>query len=289
MHRLTRYFSCFVLLLMCTPLAWGIGEPLAGVGARVVGLGNAFVGVQGGVWSLFQNPAAITGGNQLSVGAYFEQRAFLRELTYANLGVVIPVANQQAVGLDVGSYGFNGFRENRLGMTYAATILERLSMGAKVSVANFSIIDYGSTNLFYVDLGLHLKVTEQINVGFMASNVNRASVLSLTGVRSYFPTYFTLGASYQPTQKVLVVVDVQKGTQFAASFRGGVEYQVNEFIHARLGVNAESFGSEGNYGVSMFAAGFGANLGDAKLDFALSYSRILGYSPHVSLEYVFGG
>lgn len=277
MRYLYLLFLAFFCLL-CTRVQ-AQGDVLPGVGARVVGLGNAFVGVRGSVWSLFQNPAAITGVDGILVGAYFEQRAFLRELTYANAGAIFPIQSNQAAGLELGTYGFSSFRVNRVGASYGVTILERLSMGAKVNLANMSIIDYGSATVVYADLGLHLKINEQLGVGFSATNVNRASVLSLTGVRSYYPTFFTLGLAYQPTDKVLIVADVQKDIEFPASFRGGVEYQINELVYARIGANSEPI---------MVAAGFGVQLSDAKLDFALSFTRFLGYSPHVSLVYSFG-
>ncbi|MEL6628930.1 MAG: hypothetical protein AAFQ92_25655 [Bacteroidota bacterium] len=274
-----RHLLIFLFCLGACLSTRGQGDPLPGIGARVAGMGNAFVAVKGNVWSLFHNPAAITGGTGLDVGAYFEQRFFLPELTFGNAGALYSLNENQAIGLSLGSNGFSGYRENTAGLSYGITVLDKISIGATANLATVSVPTYGTATTFFINFGAHFEISEQLSVGTSIYNTNRSNFETALGSREFFPTVITAGLAYYPTDQVLLVFDVQKDIDHPVSFKGGIEYALNEVLYARLGVSTAPL---------LLSGGIGLNYKTFKFDFAISYTEFLQYTPHVSVNYAFG-
>lgn len=267
----------FLLLLPCPAFA-GL-DPQPPTGARTISLGNAYVGMRSDFWALFHNPAGISGLGQIEGGAYLTRRFNLKELTYGSAGVVLPFREHHTAGLAFTSFGFEAYQETRLGLTYATTVLDIFSIGAQLNYASINIANYGSSAAFYVDIGVNTMLSDELSLGFSAANVNRARIMTETGEED-IPTLFTAGLAYQPSEKVLLVADVQKDVDHAVSFRGGVEYAIIPALKARLGMSNQPL---------TWNAGFGLALKNLDIDFAFGYHEQLRYSPHISLHYRFGG
>ncbi len=224
--------SLFVLLLLLGFLmptqAWAGGDAQV-AGARRVGLGFAYTAVRADFWSLFMNPAGIAGIQQMEVGAFAERRFLLQQLNYATIGFATPFKNgKHFAGLDVTAYGFNGYSESRVGLTYATTLFERLSLGAKVNYTRFSIPNYGAKAALYADVGINCILSKHINVGFRIFNASRSELQRDQDEK--IPTTLDAGLAYKVSDKVLIVADVEKQVNFPISFRGGVEYAIAKFL-----------------------------------------------------------
>lgn len=278
MHESFHKIIVFLGFIFCIPFyGWTGIEPNPGYGARAVGLGNAYVGVWGDFWSLYHNPAGISGLESIQIGAYVERRFSLKELTYGSAGVVFPFATTQAAGLDFSSFGFDAYRENRIGLAYAINVFEVLSIGTKINYANVNILDHGSTGTFFLDIGLNTAITDQISLGFSAYNISRSRILTQASEEA-IPTVFTVGIAYNPSNKVLIVADIQKDIDHPVSFRGGIEYEIIPILKARMGVSTEPL---------TWNAGIGVVVQSLNVDLAFGYHERLGYTPHISLSYGF--
>ncbi|MEM7369052.1 MAG: hypothetical protein AAF587_10675 [Bacteroidota bacterium] len=277
--RWTLVLACISSLTTWPQDTFASNDPLPAVGARAVGLGYAYTAMRGDIWSLFHNPAGITGSNSVQVGVYLEQRFLLKELSYGHAGAIFPIFKNQAAGVEISSFGFDAYRENLAAVSYGITVLDKISVGAKLAYANLNIPGYGAAGTVLVQMGAHTQINSQLSLGVSAFNVNRATFLT-QGRREILPSHLTAGLAYQPTDKVLVVVDVQKALEFPVSFRGGIEYQLHEILYARIGVSTEPLTLTG---------GLGVNWKQIKVDFSSSYTERLGYTPHISLSYGFGG
>jgi len=249
------------------------------VGARTLSLGGAYSGVRGDFWSLFNNPAGISGMSHGEVGVYVERRFMLKELTYGSAGFAMPFKDIHAAGIEVGTFGFDSYRETRIGLNYAATIMDVVSLGAKVNYAILSIEGFGSTSAVYVDVGVNTQVSKTVSLGFSALNVNRAKLVTSGEVEDRIPTVLTAGVAYKPSDKVLLLVDVQKDIAHPVTFMGGVEYEFIDGFMARVGGSAKP---------RMISGGLGMNLKGIKFDFAATYHQQLGFTPHIGLSYNFG-
>ena len=244
-------------------------------GARAGALGHAFVGVSGEFWSLYHNPAGIAEVPSLSAGLFFEQRFLLSELNFGSGGLVIPIFDKQALGLQLQSFGFSAYQENRISLSYGISAFENFSVGARVNYNLFSIEDLGDANALFVDVGLQARISEQLTLGISATNVNRVRIKTQT-LQEDLPTRISAGLAYRPTDKVMFVADLQKDVDFDVSFRGGVEYAITPSVYARVGAGNEPL---------TWSAGFGILFGPMSLDAAVSHTEILGYTPTLSLTY----
>ena len=267
----------FLFLFLSKPLQAANDPPLA-VGARVIALGGAYQGMRGDYWSLFHNPAGIAGIDSMAAGLYFVRRFNLKELTTGSAGLVMPfLQGDHSLGIDFSTFGFAAYRENRIGVTYATTLLEKVSIGAKLNYASLSIPGYGNTNSLFVDVGLQALISPQLSIGFSATNVNRAK-LGQDPAAEALPTAVTTGLAYRPSDRVLLLIDVQKDIDHPVSLRGGVAYHLNDMFIARLGMSSEPLS---------WHAGLGLVVEGLQIDFAYGYTDKLGYSPHISLNYAF--
>jgi hypothetical protein len=276
-----RSVSVIITFLLCYAampgqLRAGSDPPTAG--ARAVSLGNAYTGIRGDLWTLYFNPAGISGTGDIRAGAYVERRFMLAELSYGTAAVVIPFKENHAAGISFGSFGFDAYRETHLSAAYATTLFDRFSLGAKLNYESISIAGYGSASTVFVDFGLLASLSESLSLGASGINLNQARIKGEFGSEE-IPSLIRAGLAYQPTEKLLLTTDIQKLLNRELSFRGGIEYGIASFLKARAGFNTQPL---------TVSAGVGFVFRGITLDFASSYHEQLGYSPHISLEYRFG-
>ena len=265
----------FLCLALGPVLSWA-GNENQPIGARRVGLGSAYAGIRGDFWQLFMNPAGIAGVQAPQAGAYFEQRYLLSELNSGAAGFVYPFQGRHFAGVDFGGFGFGSYNEARIGLTYATTLFEKLSLGAKFNFSRTSITNYGSASALYLDLGLNLEIVEGLNLGARIFNANQANLD--TEIGEQIPSTLDVGLAYQVTDRVLVVADVQKQENFPLSVRGGLEYGLLDILNVRAGASTEPVTV--NFGL-------GLDYKNVMVDFTNSIHEYLGYTPSFSLSYRF--
>lgn len=270
------YRFLFLLWLFPAMLFAGI-DPSEIAGSRASALAQSYTAVNGDFWSLFHNPAGIAGLKNPQAGIFFCRQFNLRELTRNHAGFVLPFGDNQAAGLEAGSYGFDAWRENLLAFSYAITIAEKISLGAKVNYLAIVTADAGSVSTAFVTVGTQTKINDQLSLGFSAVNVNRATIKGYAGKEEIL-SLFSAGILYQPSEKVLLVADVHKSIAFPLNWSGGLEYVIIPALLARVGVSTHPL---------TFNSGLGLKLENIALDFAFSYHERLGYTPHISLCYQF--
>jgi hypothetical protein len=272
-------WSCFLLCLIWAPAQVFAGNEDQAVGGRRAGLGFAYTGVGGDFWNVFHNPAGMAGIQQMEAGAFVERRFLLNQINMGTLGFAMPFKGERHVlGFTAGGYGFGGYAESKVALAYAAKVVDRLSLGAKVNYSLISIPTYGNKGSVFVDFGLVGKLTNQINVGFRIFNASQSYVSK--ELEEKIPTTLDGGIAFQASDKVLVVADVQKQVNFPISFRGGVEYAILDILKARIGASSQPV---------TFNAGIGLSLKNGlNIDFANSLQQQLGYTPSISASWRFG-
>lgn len=270
-----RFQKLFLVLLMFPALlmAGGGDQP---TGARRIALGNAFTGVYGDVWSSFSNPAALTGLESIAGGLHAERRFLVNKLNYGSFAAAVPFKERHVAGLDFSGFGFAGYSESRIGLSYAAKVIENFSIGVRANYSTISIENYGSASALFVDAGLHARVSEELSVGFRVYNANQGELRREISER--IPTILSVGAAWKVSDKVLLVGDLEKSVDFPFSVRGGLEYAFIKNFKARIGVQTAPV---------IVSAGLGFNIKGVDIDFANSYHQNLGYTPHFTLSYRF--
>lgn len=261
----------FILFAAHLPAAWAGGENPAG--ARRIGMGGGFSALRGDVWSLWANPASLSGIQQAEGGLYAKSSYLVNTLNTASFGAALPFKEVHHAGISLSTFGFDSYRENNIGLTYATTLYDVLHLGVKVNVLNLAIAQYGTTNAFYVNPGLTADVSQKFSVGFWVQNANQARIGSVQEER--LPTQISGGVCYKPSSKIAVTADAVKPLDFALGINAGFEYYfINQFC-IRAGYTTYP---------SQLAAGVGFKLPNLSIDFANTYHERLGYSPHLSVS-----
>lgn len=266
----------FIGCLLCS-LLWSSAEllcqnglpPQAGIRGRALGgTGLVFTDAH----SVWTNPAGLGRLEALGLNASGEQRFALAELQTVQFGAALPVANG-GFGLSVLSFGFTSYRENRLGLSYGRQLSDNFRLGVELVGFNASVPAYESRFAATFSLGAQLDILDNLTVGFRAFSLMRVE----TAEGEFLPQLLSAGLGYRPNNKILLMAEIHQDIDFAARFRGGLEYQLTDQFHARLGV--VSGPGEMSFGLGMAA------LENWRIEVGASWHEVLGLTPGVGLVY----
>lgn len=226
-------------------------------------------------WSGMQNRAALANQREFWVGAHHENRFMLTELGSSMLGIALPV-KPGTFGVDVSHFGFSGFNTGRVGLGYGMYLGKRFTAGIGLAYTRLQLpADYRSANAFTVEGGIHYTPTERLTVGFYVFNPTSSSFDDLGDL----PTLMGIGLTYNPSARVMLVMQVDDDTQRSPAVRCGLEYRVMERTALRLGYSAAS--PEG------ITVGIGFPIMNFDIDLSLSHHQTLGFTPSLSVAYLF--
>ncbi|HOU73870.1 hypothetical protein [Tenuifilum sp.] len=269
-----RQFS-IVLLLLLQNLSVYCQADIRPVSGAAAAMGNCSLSMQGN-WDGFTNQASLAYQRQFWVGAHHENRFMLSELGLSMLGFAIPV-KPGTFGIDISHLGFSGFSTSRAGLGYGMFLGKRFAAGVGLALTRMQLpADYRNATAFTVEGGVHYMPTSKLTFGFYVFNPTGSTFDDLGDL----PTLMGLGVTYLPSQNILLAFQIDDDTQRAPTFRFGLEYRVMERTALRLGYSAAS--PEG------ITAGVGLPVKGFDIDFSLSHHQQLGFTPSLSVAYLFG-
>jgi hypothetical protein len=244
-------------------------------GARSAAMGDASL-MNVDVWAGFNNPAALAGLDNMSLGMFYENRFLVSELSYAAFAFAIPVKSG-VWAVSYSRFGYSLYNENRVGLAYAMPLSDWLSMGIQFNYLNaIQPEDYGNIHVLSFDLSL---LAEPIEDLYFAVHVFNPVNIDFNGdVNRSIPSVLRLGVGYHFSDKVLASVEVESDMSDYTMFKAGLEYRMFEHLSFMTGIN-----------VKPIKAAFGVawDWENLRLDLAYSYHQELGNSPHVGISYAF--
>lgn len=246
-------------------------RPAAGQAAA---LGNSSVSLAG-PWCGFTNQASLAYQRQFWVGAHHENRFMITELGSSMVGFTVPV-KPGTFGVDVSHFGFSDFNTSRVGLGYGMYLGKCFTAGVGLAYSRMQLpADYRSANAFTVEGGVHYMPTEKLTIGFYVFNPTSSNFDDLGDL----PTLMGVGVTYSPSARVMIVVQVDDDTHRSPAVRCGLEYRVMNRTALRLGYSAAS-----PQGIT---AGIGFPIQSFDIDLSLSHHQILGFTPSLSVAYLF--
>ena len=244
-------------------------------GARLTAMGNASAAVYD-IWSLNANPAGITGLKSPTAAANYARYLFGDELSEQNFAFVLPF-NGNFAGLSVNRYGISEYNEIKAGLGLAKKFGEDLSIGVKVNLHQIKITNYGDATTFSVDAGVNYALSKQIGLGLYVNNPS-SQTYKTSNIATNIPTVIHLGATYTPSDKVIVATTVSKDFDQKFDVSVGVDYRFHEILSLRGGISAKPFKQY---------VGIGLNYQKLVLDVAVQSHPQIGYTPQIGLSYAF--
>lgn len=267
-----KYILSFILLPISLLSSNGEGP----IGPRSASLGHASSCLYD-VWSTRNNQGSLGFVRQNEVGAFYENRFLVKELTQSGFAAAIPI-KKGTFGISYSSLGYKLYRESQATLSYGMKLSENISAGIAFDYLNTKIADiYGQANAFTGSIGLTAKLLPQVVVSTHIYNPFRAKITNYNNEK--VPTIYKFGAQYILSPKVFLVAEAEKTSAQKINIKGGIEYKPSSLVYIRAG--GSSFPTQASFGI-------GVNYNGLKIDMSSSYHSILGLSPQIGLSYAFG-
>jgi hypothetical protein len=260
-----RYSLVFILLII------NICSGQVSPGAKHIALSNSDVALSGDVFSLFNNPAGITGIPGSDFGIFYSPAPFGMKELATGYAVVSHDLNYFRGSAGFSIYGFELYKENTLYLGLSKEFYDNFSTGITFSLTSISIKNYGSTSVLRLNLGMIYSVMELADVGFTILNLSRSQVKN---DNRPLPVCYNFGLSFYPVNDLVLNIALEKEIYFNPSYRFGVEYKILDFIALRSGVATEP---------DTFSGGIGIFYSIFNFSYAFKQHNVLGMTHQIDL------
>jgi len=264
-------FTLCLIFIYCSPIF-----PQYNPGAKQISLANSDIALANDVFSLFNNPAGLAQLNWREVGIYYSPAPFgLTELANGYVAYHEPF-NFGSLAIGGMTYGFELYRESKVLISYSYNYDNIFFAGAVLNYHNYSIKNYGSTGVFYLNLGGLVYILNEIRWGFLVTNINKASVAEFD---DQIPMILSTGFSFDILDNFSLNFSLEKDIRYNPSVQFGIDYDLIEYLSLRIGASNEP---------SRFSTGLGINYSVFSLDYAFFTHPDLGLTHQAGIILSFG-
>ena len=233
---------------------------------------SAFAGISSPLLSaegLWSNPAGIGDLGNLSILAFADNRFGVSGLGSQAISVGIPIGDG-GLGLNYGSFGFDTYRESRLGASFGMQISQGSRLGLRLNWYRLGVEDI-FRNKLSADIGGLFPLGKTLRLGFLVSNP--FDFLESSQSEVDLPAQIRIGLAYAVSKELMLMTEFDKVADRKENMRFALEYQFHQRVCARWGYSLQP---------GLFSFGIGVKLGSLRLDFAASSHQYLGLSPQFS-------
>jgi len=244
-------------------------------GGRSQSMGGSTIALAN-VWSVNNNQGGLGYLENPEIALYYTNRFLLKELSSQSFVFAYPTQYGN-IGASVDYFGYSQQSEIQFGLAYAKKFNKYISLGVKFDYLRYQQAEeYGSAQAILAEIGIVSNPYKNIYLGAHVYNPSRSKFNTAT--KKYAPTILSLGIAYVPDQMVSLTAQVDKGMDYDATYKMGVELNLKESLFIRAGINVSP---------NAYYLGFGYYFKNIKFDLAFSYQQVLGLSPASSLGYEF--
>jgi len=224
-----------------------------GIGARAIGLNNAYTAVANDYTAPFWNPAAMDFFSTIKIGGMRNNMSLNRETSYCAL--VFPTHKFGAFALAWAGFGVSdvevrssnseqpdsyfSYNENTFFLSYAYRIFSYLSIGS-----NCKVFDYRAYETKAYGLGMDLAVlfipSTKFRIGFVAQDIDSYLRWSSATTEKFLETY-RLGLSFDPLSNISISCDFHHTRNNKAKFSLATEILTLNSLKLRCGVGQQRF------------------------------------------------
>jgi hypothetical protein len=299
-----RIFLIFVLLFILpfsSPEAQFPGEAETagasflkfGMGARAVGMGEAFTAISGDISSVYWNPAGLSKLD--GVWATFMHNRWFQDIsteffasgfnlsknTFAfsfTINSVPDIERRETATTEPLSY-FDA-RQVALGVTWARELAQKIDLGLTFKWV-YEKIDVNTASGIAFDLGGIYHLRDDLNLG--AAILNLGPKMKFEKQKYSLPLFYKLGTVYSKKESRLdghyrIALDLVKPQDDPLRVHTGAEYEFPQNFSLRLGY-------ELGYDEKGFTFGLGFKIRKYGIDYAfVPYSSDLGNTHRISLN-----
>lgn len=227
---------------------------------------------QTGIYAASANPAGLAELTDIEVALFAESRFLLADLNLFSSSLAIP-SKSGVFAMTAGYYGFEGFNQQMVSLSYGRKMLKKLSFGGKLDYINYRIPEYGNKGTFTFELGMFSALSKTLSLGIHVLNPTDIKINE-----DRLSTAFRAGLKYSPTKIFTISAEVDKELEYEERLRFGLEYHPISSIYFR-----------GGLATAPISPSFGAayRFNGLNIDFAANYHNLLGFTPSFGLQFHF--
>lgn len=268
MKPLRRLIICIILLSILYQSSWATENfPLS---VRQISLGYTVNLTNPDPFLLFFNPSTLYFTEDWSVASAYCQPYGMKELNLSSVGFTKRY-KKISLGLGLSQFGFDLYREQKMGLGLAVPITSSLRIGLTFRYQQIKIKNYGETGAFTLDAGWVFDVSVQTKITGSIQNVARTTIGQ---DQQSLPQILQMGIQFQPIARLFTFADLYKDISFEPEGRFGVELKIIESLFLRFGFTRNP---------SRFTGGFGLDMFGLQIDYGFSHHQVLGYTQAVGL------
>ncbi len=263
-------FISFLLVLHFLPADAQLGFDFAG-GPEHLGLGRATVSMKG-LSSIFSNQAGLAFVEGFGIEANALRRYNIQGLDLFSLGIAHQVG-EGAFGLSIAQYGFDTYKEQKLGLAYARKMSSDFSASLQFDLMNIRVSEFGNRFFFSFELGLYSEISNTVHLG-----VHIFSPAGISLDEDYnIPARFRMGPKFILSPELNVYVEFEKIIDLDPAVKLGIDYAFQRNFRLRLGIIPT---------LSEYSFGFSYRFQDTMdLRGSASYDGILGTTSSIGFAY----
>jgi len=265
---MNKPFYLFSLFIFVTQL-------LFAQGGRLTAMGNNGAAVKD-IWGTAANPAAIGNIKLPTLHISYENYSFANELRSEAMAFVFP-NKRFSFGLSLQRYGIPEFHTLQTGLVFTKQFGPDFSIGLRTNYHQIHIRNYGTTTGISLDIGTFYQLSEEVALGFYFNNPLKQAYFT-KAINITIPTSAYLGIAYKTSSKFLLASTLSKELHLPWNVAFGMDYQISSSLSMRSGISLMPY---------KLHFGIGFNLQHFNIDFTLTTQSDIGYSPQITIGYVF--
>lgn len=222
-------------------------------------------------WSLFNNPGATGSAKEAHAFVSYQNRYNIPGFQVIGGGFLLPSEYFNA-GVKYWKFGDDLFSQQLAGLVFGNRF-QMVSLGGGINVIQNAAEGLQTHRVILLEFGGRAEVTKNLTLAAHLFNLKHSP---------HHPATMKAGLAFEPTDNLLVNVEIEKQLDTPEKWKTGLEYELIHRIFVRTGIAVQGGYPTGRVNSSF---GFGLNPRSLKLDYALSTGSLLGLIHEVSLSY----
>lgn len=240
-----RLTTIFIICLTLSISSFGQNGIQNLGGAISQGLGGAGIALDN-ITAQYTNQAGTAFLKDWAIDVSVDRRFNIQELTTFSTAISYPMSIG-SVGVTVAQYGFEEYAEQKLGLSYARKLNQKIALSAQFDLIGFKIEGFGNSYKPTAEFGIYAKANKKLHI---AAHVFNPGQIALTENEN-LDSRLGLAARYLPSPKLDLFLEFEKIIDREPQVKFATAYRYQDYLELMLGanLNVESlhFGFKYNY------------------------------------------